>query len=129
MTRYFFNLWTCDAYVIDEMGIELESADEAYLEAFHCAREISIDMLRQRRSARRYRFDVVDSQGRLVHAVLFTEAMGQPVANKPASGFIAGASRGYELASDLAREIATARQNLQTCRQLLAFSPVQAAQR
>lgn len=123
MSRYYFHLWTRDGYLMDDTGIELKDAEEAYLEAVHGAREISMEALRERRSAMRYRFDVVDSRGRLVHAVLFSEAMGQPVANKPASAFVAGASRGYELASDLAREIATARQNLQTCRELLAFPP------
>lgn len=128
MSLFYFHLATPDQYLLDDTGTELEDADEAYLEAFHSAREISIEMLRTRRSARRYRFDVVDGRGRLVHAILFSEAMGQPVANKPASGFVAGASRGCELASDLAREIATARRNLQTCRELLAFSPFPAKQ-
>ncbi len=123
MSLYYFHLATPDQYLVDDTGIELEDAEEAYLEAFHSAREISLDMLRGRRSARRYRFDVVDGQGSLVHAVLFSEAMGQPVGTKPASGFIAGTSRGSELASDLAREIAKARRSLQTCRELLAFSP------
>jgi hypothetical protein len=122
MSRYYFHLWTGDEYQTDDIGIELKDADNAYLEAFHGAREISVEMLRGRRSATRYRFDVVDCRGRLVHAVQFSEAMGRPVANRPASGFIASASRGYDLASDLAREIATARKNLQTCRELSALS-------
>jgi hypothetical protein len=129
MSRYYFHLWTGAQYDADETGIELKDADQAYLEAYHGAREISIEMLRQRKSAMRYRFDVVDSQGRLVHAVEFSEAMGRPVANKPASTFIASASRGYDLASDVAREIATAQQNLQACRELLAFSPALARPR
>ena len=129
MSRYYFHLWTGDEYQIDCTGVELADAEEAYLEAVHGAREVSFEVLREKRSAARYRFDVVDCHGRLLHAVLFSEAMGQRVANKPASGFIADASRGYELASDLAREIATARQNLQTCRELLAFTPAPARQR
>ena len=128
MSRYYFHLRTNDEYVIDDTGIELQDAEEAFLEAIDGAREIAMEMLRHRRSAARYRFDVVDSDGRLMHAVPFSEAMGQRVANRPASGFLAGASRGYELANDLALEIATARHNLQTCRRLLAFSPSPAKQ-
>lgn len=122
MSRYYFHLWTRDGYEIDDTGVELEDAEAAYLEAFHSAREISIEMLRARRSAWRHRFDVVDSQGRLVHEVLFSEAMGQRVAHYPASGFVAGASRGYALATELSREIALAQRNLQTCRALIAAS-------
>ncbi|PZO46210.1 MAG: hypothetical protein DCF16_19260 [Alphaproteobacteria bacterium] len=128
MSRYFFHLWTRDGYEIDDTGIELEDAEAAYLEAFYSAREISIEMLRSKRNATRYRYDVVDCQGRLVHEVLFAEAMGQPLAKNPASGFVASASRGCALASDLAREIATARQNLQTCRELLAVTPASVKQ-
>ncbi|MDZ4759655.1 MAG: hypothetical protein SGJ21_01100 [Alphaproteobacteria bacterium] len=128
MSRYHFHLRTRDGYVFDENGMELRDAEAAYLEAVHSAREISIDMLRGGRSATRYRFDVVDCRGSLVHEVLFSEAMGQRVANNPASGFVAGASRGYLIASALAREIATARRNLKTCRELLALSPAPAKQ-
>jgi len=122
MSQYYFHLWTSDGYEVDEIGMELEDAEAAYLEAFHSAREISADRLNAGQSAWRYRFDVVDCQGRLVHEVSFAEAMGQRVANNPASAFVAGASRGYALASELSREIALARRNLQRCRELLAAS-------
>ena len=123
MTRYYFHLWTRDEYVMDEIGVELAGADDAYLEAVHGAREITIELLRESRSPARYRFDVVDNCGRLIHSLMFSEALGQPLANISGAGFLAGASRGYKLAGDLAREIATARQNLQTCRDLIANSP------
>jgi len=123
MTRYFFHVWNGRKYEHDDTGIELESADAAYMAAFHGAGEITIDMLRQGRGATRYRFDIVDCKGRLVHIVPFTEAMGKSVANRPASGFISSASRGYDLAADVASEIAKARQNLKLCRELLAYSP------
>ncbi len=128
MSRYFFHLWTRDGYEIDHIGTDMKDAEEACLEAFRSAREISMEMLRVGQLATRYRFDVVDCQGRLVHEVLFSEAMGQPVVNNPTSEFAVGTSRGYALASDLAREIATARQNLRTCRELLAVGGFSARQ-
>jgi len=120
MTRYYFHVWNGEEYEHDDTGIECESSDEAYFQAFQGAGEISLDMLRRGRGATRYRFDVVDSEGRLIHAVPFTEAMGRTVANQPVSGFIRSASRGYDLASDLVRQIAIAQEILATSRKLLA---------
>jgi hypothetical protein len=121
MSLYYFHLWTGDQYELDETGLELRDASAAYLEAFDSARAVWIERLHERRSAARYRYDVFDCHGRLVHEVPFSEAMCQPIAKKPATGFVASADRGYALAADLAREIATAQHNLRACRELLAY--------
>lgn len=122
MSRYHFHLFTPDEYIVDDIGIELADSNRAYLEAVKGAREVSIEMLREGQSVLSCRFEVVDSQGRLIHAVPFSEALGRSVAGRPAVRYDAQAARGYELAGDLAREIEMARQHLATCRQLSAVS-------
>lgn len=122
MSLYYFHLWNGHEYEVDQTGIELENSEAACLEAFLGAREIWLQLLRERQNPARYRFDVVDDQGRSVHEISFTEALGLRMARRPSpSECVTLVNRGYVLAAELTREIARAKKNLQASRDLIAL--------
>ncbi len=121
MSRYYFHLWTGVEYEKDDFGIEFKNADTALLDAFHSAQEMSVEVARQRQDWAKYRFDIVDESGHVVHELTFSEAMGKrQVKNLLPPDFAARAERGRKLSAELAQEIERTRKSLLTFRELCA---------
>ena len=49
MPRFFFHLEGANGVEADEIGVEFESLEAAYLDAYHAVLDISHDMLRERK--------------------------------------------------------------------------------
>lgn len=111
MPRYYFHLAGGETRECDEIGSDLKDANEAYLEAFEAAQQLSVDLIREHRSPSTYCFEICDAHGRLVFQLPFTEIVG----HRPNRHEIhEAAERGRQLASDLTEQIIVARSELQT---------------
>ncbi len=75
MPRYHFNFFDDTAYFADEVGVELDSVETAFLEAFRGAQDIWHERLRQRRDPRACSFDVTDHQGAVLFVLPFAEVL------------------------------------------------------
>jgi hypothetical protein len=111
MARYYFHLVTGEDYERDEIGSEHADANEAYLEAFDSAQQLTLDLIRDRVNPGRHRFDVCDERGNIVFQVPFTEIYRERIGPHEA---ITIAQRGQYLAARVRDEIVTARGELET---------------
>lgn len=75
MPRYHFNFIDDTAYMADEIGVELDSAETAFLEAFRGAQDIWHERLRQRRDPRACSFQVTDAKGAMLFVLPFAEVL------------------------------------------------------
>lgn len=109
MTRFYFHLATGEDYERDEIGSEHVDANQAYLEAFEAAQQMTLDLIRERRHVGRHRFDICDERGRLIMQVPFAEIVGQRIGPQEA---VAVAHRGQALVAEVRDQIITARGEL-----------------
>ena len=85
MARYFFDLVGPKGAQHDDVGGEFATLESAYFEAYGAALEISIEMLQHREDPNGRRFEVRDSERRLVIELPFAEVLhpGASVARPP----------------------------------------------
>jgi hypothetical protein len=75
MRRYYFDFRQDAQLTHDNLGCEFPSIEDAYLEAFNAAREIWVELLRQRRDPRHCSFEVHDGAGSLLFVLPFWEVL------------------------------------------------------
>ena len=73
MPRFFFDFRQDNERVPDPEGMEFETVEEAYLEAFNGAQEMWAALLKQRSDPRRCRFEVRDPNQNLLFIFPFQE--------------------------------------------------------
>jgi hypothetical protein len=73
MAKYYFHLWTGGNYEMDAAGLDLESAESAYLEAYRAAQDLCGELIRERCAPATYRFEVADQSGRKIFDLPFSE--------------------------------------------------------
>ena len=122
MARYYFHLWNGSKFEIDDVGVELDFAEHAYLEACEAAREIWSEMARLREDASSYRFFVLDQRGQTVFDVPFSEVLAPSTKASPKASAEQARNRHRKLAVELAREIETARSNIARSKEILSVS-------
>ena len=110
MPRFYFHLATGDAYERDEIGSELNDANEAYLEAFETAQQISVDLIREHRNPMGCRFEVSDAQDRVLFTLPFAEILGRRPSRQELTE---AAERGRLLAMALKDEVVAVRAEMQ----------------
>lgn len=130
MSRFFFGLRAAGTLSPDDEGLEFESLEAAYLEAFRAAREMWPELLIKRSDPRDFAFEISDRYGTLLMVVPFTEvleACAGPVPPARTEGTRAlwlraesNARRVMQQSRDLQAELANARAALATSRRLLA---------
>jgi hypothetical protein len=75
MATFFFDFCQDSTVAADEVGLSLQSAEEAFLEARQAAVAMWAELLRQRRDPRRCAFQVRDNEGSLVFILPFSELL------------------------------------------------------
>jgi hypothetical protein len=75
MPTYFFHFFDGNSRSEDDMGLELASAEAAYLEAFAAARAMWAELLADRRDPTRCAFEIADETGAILYRVGFSEVL------------------------------------------------------
>ena len=75
MPRFFYDFFDGDAWHEDDVGLDLASAEQAYLEAFDGARSMWPDLIEARRDPRRCVFEVRAAGRELLFRFDFTETL------------------------------------------------------
>ncbi len=125
MSRFFFHLCGPSGFSRDEEGVEFETLEDAYLDLWKAAVEMSVDALRQHRDATRDRFELWDQQGQFLLDLPFSEVMKAGVVDAPPpmrdlhERLSAGVTRARALKTDLASGFEEARQSLEIAKATL----------
>ena len=75
MARFFFHFFDGEAYSYDEVGLELASAEDAYLEAVSAAGEMWQELLVERQNPLRCAFEITGEDGPTLFRVEFVELL------------------------------------------------------
>lgn len=75
MPLYFFHLVSPTERCLDDLGSQLPDVEQAYLEVYQAALDISFEMLRIRRDPSHLRFEVTNESGELLFDLPFAEAL------------------------------------------------------
>ncbi len=81
MPRFYFHLRTPNGTEPDEIGLDLDGVEDAYLDAYASIPSMMPDMLRQKASPYQYAFEIMDASGNLLMEVPFAEVLDR--ARKP----------------------------------------------
>ncbi len=125
MSRFFFHFCGPAGFCRDEEGAEFGTLEDAYLDLWKAAVEMSVDALRQHRDASRDRFELWDEQGRFVLDLPFSEVMKAGVDRPPPptgdlhDRLSANITRAHALKADLVSGFEEAFQLLETARAVL----------
>lgn len=77
MQRFYFNLRTSYGLEVDDNGIELASAEAAYLEAYRAAPGLAMEVVSSGGDPADYTFEVMNEVGQLLWDLPFREALGR----------------------------------------------------
>ena len=83
MPHFFFNLCSPGAIETDTDGLQFESLDAAYLEAYRAALSISLELLHARVDPNAHRFEIRDAEGTLLLDLPFSEALRPTPSARP----------------------------------------------
>ncbi len=129
MPLFFFDLAAPGSLERDEVGVEFEHLEAAYLDACKAALEISVEMLRDRRDPNGTAFLVRDAQGRRLLEISFGEILRPRPPARPAGDpqalrgqLDATLARSRALKADLGACVAQAQATLRDTRALLESS-------
>ena len=84
MPLYFFHLVSPTERCLDDLGSDLPNTEQAYLEVYQAALDISFEMLRLRQDPSHLRFEVTNEGGETLFDLPFSEALRPE--SKPATG-------------------------------------------
>jgi hypothetical protein len=124
VTLFHFHLSTPHGFERDEFGCPFETLEQAYLDAWQAALEISIEMLERREDPSRYRFEISDDNGGLLLDLPFMEVLRpRPVTRLPGPAHRPQVAdrlkRTRELQSEVDAGLRQARESLEVARALL----------
>jgi hypothetical protein len=75
MPLYFFHLVSPTEHCPDDLGSDLPNTEQAYLEVYQAALDISFEMLRLRQDPSHLRFEVTNNAGEILFDLPFSEAL------------------------------------------------------
>jgi hypothetical protein len=75
MPHFFFNYRERNEYSIDDTGVEFDTFELAYLDAFTAAREMWPEMMSRRVDPRACAFEIADGEGNLLATLNFREVL------------------------------------------------------
>jgi hypothetical protein len=110
MARYHFNFRDGDTLDVDDVGIEFENVEEAYLAAYHAIGEMLPERISARRDPLDCAFEITDHRGAALITVPFSEVLergGKPAAPKRAAFLdaVANARRMKRLTAELSQQL------------------------
>ncbi|ARO53929.1 hypothetical protein B2G69_07040 [Methylorubrum zatmanii] len=73
MPVFFFDVRWSRGLEADETGLDLASAEVAYLEACKAIPDLTVELMRMGDNPRDYSFEVADEAGRVLWRIPFTE--------------------------------------------------------
>jgi hypothetical protein len=127
MSRFYFDLVTPAGRDTDELGVQLSSLDEAYLEACRAAVEISHEHLLGGHGGdlHSYRFELFDDERNLLLEAPFREVLNPRAACPRPVGVVVEAihrnlARSRELKAELAIQLEQARESAGRLARLLS---------
>jgi uncharacterized protein DUF6894 len=75
MPRFFFNYREGASYTVDDTGVEFDTFEAAYVDAFNAAREMWPEMMAQRVDPRSASFEIFDQPGHHLATLPFSEVL------------------------------------------------------
>lgn len=132
MPKFFFNYREGGEYTLDRLGVEFETFELAYLDAFDAAREMWPEIMDRRVDPRICGFDIVNSQGIVVALVNFGEVLENCTRGKPVtagkilvscSEAVDNAHRARRMLSEFQEQIDQTRRQLATVQRLVGQLP------
>ena len=75
MPRFYFNYREQNEYAVDDVGIEFDTLELAYLDAFNSAREMWPELMLLRVDPRTASFEILNEAGHLLAVISFGEAL------------------------------------------------------
>jgi len=86
MPRFFFNYRERDEYTADDVGVEFETFELAYLDAFDAARQMWPELMSRRIDPRAASFEISDTAGHQLAVINFGEVLENCEIRSRASG-------------------------------------------
>jgi hypothetical protein len=83
MPLYYFHLVSPTERCADDLGNHLPNVEQAYLEVYQAALDISFEMLRLRRDPSHLSFEVTNENGELLFDLPFSEALHPRASSAP----------------------------------------------
>ena len=131
MPKFHFNLISdSGGFTPDEVGLEFDTLDDAYLDVFRAILDISFDMLKARKDPHNHSFNIADPAGVVLLEVPFSEALRPSRLGKPAPAapeclietVSANRRRHRALKADLSDQLSRARLTVEATKLLLSRS-------
>jgi hypothetical protein len=128
MPKFFFHYRENDEYSVDEQGVEFDSVEEAYLNAYHGAVDMWSELLKERRDPRRCAFEVTNDREQLLFVFPFTEALdvcrepkraGNPFGERLYPKMVQARSWTKKMLAEFQEELKVTRSVLQESRDLI----------
>ena len=77
MPRFFFHLRSPAGLEQDEIGLDLDGVERAYLDAYATIPAMGVDLLLGKSNPYRHAFEIMDEEGHLLMEVPFSEALDE----------------------------------------------------
>lgn len=126
MPRFYFHLRCPSGLDRDEIGLDLDGVEAAYLEACAAIPAIAAELCEQRANPHRHAFEIVDAAGTLLMDVPFAEVLDprrkrvRPTSPKQWRKALVEMERTARLITELAQEQSGLRASLDETKRLLA---------
>jgi hypothetical protein len=75
MPRFFFNYRERDEYTVDDIGVDFETFELAYLDGFNAAGQMWPEIMARRIDPRTCAFEILDGSGHLLAVLNFNELL------------------------------------------------------
>jgi hypothetical protein len=131
MPGFFFHYRQADDYCVDDAGVEFDTFELAYLDAFETAREMWAELMSRRVDPRSCSFEIADSAGNILAILNFKEVLencaplnGRAPTHQIQQTFaraVETAHRARCLASDFNQQLVRARSQLESAKQLVGL--------
>ncbi|HKT53328.1 MAG TPA: PAS domain-containing protein, partial [Caulobacteraceae bacterium] len=105
MGRFYFHIRGPDGLEPDQLGLEFESADQAYFEACRAIPKLATDLLEHGRDPLTSAFEISDAHGRVVMEVPFGEGLNRSWRLRRSGGRTRSGPRSRTAAALLAEQV------------------------
>jgi hypothetical protein len=127
MPRFFFNYREGASYTADDTGVEFDTFEAAYVDAFNAAREMWPEMMAQRLDPRSASFEIFDQPGHHLATLPFSEVLDncRPIRRQDIrasyASVIDAAHRTKRMLSEFQNELLRSHNQLAAAKQLVSM--------
>lgn len=134
MPLFYVNFLNDCELSLDTVGMEFDSVEDAYLDAYASVQEMWCELLRKRQNPMRCSFEITDTAGALLMVLPFSEIVDNcrghkvpatTVHSKPFVEILAKFDRSVQLRGELLAQFAAVNRTLNTTRSIIARSAPQ----